>query len=90
MVSAEFSFPLNSSKKLFKNNETMDSEDDYTTTLDLINVPILSQQERQDIFSQDSYDSQTQTQTQKIAQPPIKVNNIVTDKYLYRYLFFFC
>lgn len=52
----------------------MDSEDDYTTTLDLINVPILSQQERQDIFSQDSYDSQTQTQTQtqKIAQPPIK------------------
>jgi len=53
----------------------MDSEDDsISKTHDFINIPLLSQQERQDIFSQDSYDSQTQTQTQtqKIVQPQIK------------------
>jgi len=60
----------------------MDSEDDsISKTNDFINIPLLSQQERQDIFSQDSYDSQTQTQTQtqKIVQPQIKVNYTVTN-----------
>ncbi|ORX46153.1 kinase-like protein [Piromyces finnis] len=73
MTSAEYS--LHSSESSVVLFVSSDNEDSSMVTHDLIKVPKISQADKQDIFSQESFESQTQTQTQtqtqKTAQPPI-------------------